>query len=281
MALHCKEDCCCGKRPRSFPSITPGKLLRECEQGVCGFAMETEDGNAWAYSFEAERISASKRHAKHASTACKGIMSNMVHSLATAPPHVLKEPNNVFMYLEDLADSASSRPIFQRLYDQASDKLTCIKELAPHMYLGTGEGIRSGFCSHQSNVGQCVPCQLLIKHANKIYASRAHTKAEATIEITHAILKKDNVALAKHSLSKAPLQNLTAQELRHRAFIDSTSQRAEKQRATRAKYSMGQLKVQVQVFKDKLAAQTDDAPELVKLFTMVTESGTPHLTCNA
>lgn len=170
---HGCEECCCGQRARESPSYLPGKILRECIQGTCRFAMERTIGKDWSYSFEAERSSCSKRQANTASTACKGIVGSSVASLATTLPHVAKEPSNTLKYIIKLGSHASSRPIFQSLLAEACDKLAFIKQASPDVYYGTGDGIRSSFCSHSSIMGQCIPCQMLEGHATTMYASRA------------------------------------------------------------------------------------------------------------
>lgn len=102
--------------------------------------------------------------------------------------------------------------VLDRLPKQAADKLACIKELAPHMYLGTGDGIRSKLCSHASYVGQCTPCQLLQTHATKQYAARAKSKAVSTMLVTNALMKKDRPALEANAFATIAHQTLTGQQ---------------------------------------------------------------------
>lgn len=51
-------------------------------------------------------------------------------------------------YVKELGDHASTRPIFQRLFLEADDKLAWISNLSIHLYYGSGEGIRSSCVSH-------------------------------------------------------------------------------------------------------------------------------------
>ncbi|DBA89350.1 TPA: hypothetical protein ACH3X1_004144 [Trebouxia sp. C0004] len=242
-------------------------------QETCQFAMETTNGKDWSYSFEAERLSCSKRQVKTALTACKGIVSNTVVSLATSLPHVAKEPINTLKYITELGSHASNRPILQSLLAEASDKLAFIKQVSPHVYYGSGDGIRSSFCSHASSMGQCVPCQVLERHAATMYASRAHKKAESTMLTTRALIEQDASSLQVMASSSIPHQTLTGQEMRQRAAIQSSQRRADSQRLSRAKYSMLDFKAQIKVFASKAEQPGDDTPELIQLFTMVTESG--------
>ena len=160
-SFHSHEKCCCGEQPQELPSYIPGKLLRSCAKDVCGFAIESYTDQTWVYSFEAERVSCSTRHAKQASSACKGIVGCGVKSLATSLPHVSREPRNMLAYIRELGDHANTRPVFQRLFIEADDKLAYVTDLSPHVYYGSGDGIRSSFCSHTSALGQCFPCGLL------------------------------------------------------------------------------------------------------------------------
>ena len=207
--------------------------------------MESEWDQTWVYSFEAERISCSRRHAQETSSACKGIVSDAVFSLATSLPHVSREPKNMLEYMKELGDDANSRPIFQRLFLEADDKLAWISDLSPHLYYDNGEGIRSSFCSHSSSAGQCFPCQLLERNGAKLYTARAKSKALSVMRTTLALRSNDAKTLA--TVSSSPLQNLTGQELRQRAAVQSTIQRAERQRAARAKDDNQQLKARVQL----------------------------------
>ena len=291
-SLHEPGECCCGQSPREVPSYLPRKLLRDCRQGICQFAVETTNGKDWTYSFEAERLSCSERQAKIASTACNGIMSSNVQSLATALPHVAKDANNTLRYITELGSHANSRPLLQRLLAEAPDKLTFVKHVSPHIYYGTGDGIRPSFCSHTSTTGQCYPCSLLEQHDAIMYKARASTKAESTMLATHAMIEQDVNALHTLASSSTPHQTLTGQEMRQRAAIQSHQRRADNQRSLRARYSMTDLKAQVKLFASKAAEPVEDTPELLKLFTMVTESGrsslvhddivttTPSLSCS-
>lgn len=234
--------------------------------------METTNGKDWSYSFEAERLSCSKRQAKTASTACKGIVGRSVASLATALPHVAKEPSNTLNYIIKLGSHASSRPIFQSLLAEACDKLAFIKQVSPDVYYGTADGIRSSFCSHSSIMGQCIPCKML-KEATTMYASRAEKKAESTMLTTRALLEQDASSLQVMASSATPHQTLTGQEMRQRAVIQSSQRHADSQRTSRAKYSLLDLKAQLKVFASKAEQAGDDTPELIKLFTMVDEAG--------
>lgn len=131
-------------------SYLPGKLLRLCSKGVCGYAIESELDQTWVHSFEAEHISCLRRHAKEASSSCKGIVSDAVFSLATSLPHVSREPKNMLEHIKELGGDAISRLIFQRLFLEADDKPACISNLCPRLYYGSSEGIQSSFSSHSS-----------------------------------------------------------------------------------------------------------------------------------
>lgn len=217
-------------------------------------------------------MSCSKRQAKTASTACKGIVGKSLASLATALPHVAKEPSNTLNYIIKLGSHASSRPIFPSLLAEACDKLAFIKQVSPDVYYCTGDGIRSSFCSHSSIMGQCIPCKML-EEATTMYASRAEKKAESTMLTTRALLEQDASSLQVMASSATPHQTLTGQEMRQRAAIQSSQRRADSQRTSRAKYSLLDLKAQLKVFASKAEQAGDDTPELIKLFTMVDEAG--------
>lgn len=225
----------------------------------------------WAYSFEAERISCSKRQITHASRACKGITSDIVGALTTALPHVPKEPSCVVEYIQELGCHANSRHVFNALFSATEDKVACIKDVSPQIYLGTREGIRSGFCAPQAtqDTGQCIPCEVLEQHS-KLYSLRAKSKTASDMLATHALRIGDSSSLATIYPPKAPLQNLTGMEWRQRAALYTTNQRADKKKATRAAQSIQSLKAQVQ---DKLVNGGDEMPELLQLFTTVTETG--------
>ena len=210
-----------------------------------------------------------------ATTACKGVV-NTVQSLATALPHVPKEDTTTLAFLEELGDHASSRPIFHGMLVQvssAASKLQLVQQVAPDVYYGSGDGIRSSFCDHVANEGQYYPCSLLEKHATKLYSTRAKDKAVHTYAITHGIIERDTSKLQWLVPSKTPVHTLTGLELRQRAFIHSSQKRTNSQKTARAKVTMGQLKEQVRVFESTMARQQEDTPELIKLFRMVTESG--------
>lgn len=273
---HRQEECCCGHGAQELPSCIFGKLLRVCAQGACQCAIEAANGGEWAYSFEAERESCCKQ-AKHASSACKGIVSEVVRSLATCLPHVSKEPNNALDYIKELGAHADSRPVFHRLFLEAGNKLACITQLAPQVYHGTGVGIRSGFCTHESSLGQCFPCEALERHI-KLYKQRAVDKTTSFMAATQAARSDDAQTLTAIYPPKASLLNLTGVEWRQRAAVHGTQLRADKQKAARAAVSTVQLKEQVKVFEEKLEHGADELPELVKLFTMVTDTGTPSKT---
>ena len=92
---------------------------------------------------------------------------------------------------------------------------------------------------------------------------------------TRALIEQDASALQAMASSTTPHQTLTGQEMRQRAAIQSNQRRVDNQRAHRAKYSVTDLKAQVKMFASKAEQPEEDTPELLKLFTMVTESGMP------
>ena len=278
---HDPSQCCCGQPARDMPSNTPGKVLRECKQGLCHFAKETMDDQLWTYSFEAEMRSCAKRDANNAPTACRGIVSSVVESLATAMPYFLQR--TTLSYVQALSIHASSRPVFYSLFTNASDKSACVQKLAPCIYEGTGQGIRSGFCSNSSSAGQCIPCHLLEQHAKTIYLSRAKTKTDSTLQTARSIMNPQ--ARLPLPSDKVPLTTLTSLELRQRAAILSAQRRTDNQKALRAAQVLQDLKAQVKSFEAKLGQEQGELPELVKLFKMVVESGKPRFsgrpsTCN-
>ena len=71
--------------------------------------------------------------------------------LATALPHVAKEPSHTSSYITELGTHASNRPILQSLLVGSSDMLAVVKDVSPHIYYGTGDGIRSSWCSYASD----------------------------------------------------------------------------------------------------------------------------------
>ena len=251
-----------------------GKLLRMCNQGTCNFAMENDGAQcSWRYGFEAERIACAQRQALIASSPCQGIVDRVVESLATAMPHTPKDPASSLRYITALGTHLGSRPTFHKLLQAASDQLTFVSNVAPPIYIGTGDGIRSCFCSHSSVGGQCYACSLLQRNASTLYLSRANEKATKSIKVTNAIATRNADSLSSLFPAKTPLGTLTGQELRHRAAADSLTRQTAAKRGVRAKQTLGQLKQQVQQMEARWDKQQDDVPELVKLFTMVSESG--------
>ena len=93
------EECCCHERAQELPSYMPGKVLKVCAKGVCTFGVASAYDEEWTYSFEAERVSCSRKQVQHALGGCNGITGKAALSLATSLPHASKDPNNALKYI--------------------------------------------------------------------------------------------------------------------------------------------------------------------------------------
>lgn len=225
----------------------------------------------------AEGITTAIRAAKRREPACRGIVSSEVQSLATAFHYAPASPSIMTTYLTALGDNMRSRPLFQQMYLSAVSEhkavLDLLKHTNPHMYNGTGNGIRSSFCTHTSSTGQCSPCRVLQELGSKVYSSRAQSKSRANLSASKAIAGKDYAEARKHCPVSARRDTLTGLDMLQRNVISAHEEQTKAKRAVRA----NQLRVTLKEQSTKLICQwkqdKDDVPEFIKSFTEAAKSG--------
>ncbi len=162
-------QCCCAGPLTYRPSVSDASFwLGTCQAKLCRAAVQHTGSalapRAYTYSFEAECSLYAQPEAQHASDEqlCPGVVEGVVPKLPCRQPST-EAPEAAAWIVACMGDTVKSRPAFAELYKRSNSKPACIVQIKPYMYVGTGAGIRSSFCSGVSSQADsaCLACQRL------------------------------------------------------------------------------------------------------------------------
>ena len=166
---HPLQQCCCAAPLTYRPAVRDASFLRgTCQAKLCRAAVQ-HTGSALepglhSYSFEAECSLYAQPEAQHASKVqlCSGVVEGVVPKLPCRQPST-EAPDTAALIVACMGDAIKARPAFAELYRRSDSKLACIIQIKPYMYVGTGSGIRSSFCTGVSSKDDpaCLACQRL------------------------------------------------------------------------------------------------------------------------
>ncbi len=179
---HPPELCCCGKKlAERLSASDPETKLGTCPRKMCTAAVQKTGHCDWTYSFEAECLLYAMPSPANTCSGtpvhqhlCPGIACEEFSASAPTRPFE-SSPEGILMMLEQMGDSIAARPLLAELFNKAGDRLDLVKNLKPHVYICTGDGIRSSFCRSKvtESSPMCTSCQQLRSLSQHFVSKRA------------------------------------------------------------------------------------------------------------
>ena len=196
---HSLLKCCCGGPLTYRPSVSDATLLLgTCQAQLCR-AAEQHTGSSLGshtYSFEAECSLYVQPEAQQDASddssdeqLCPGVVGGLVPKLPCRQPST-EAPEAAALIVACMGDAIKSRPAFAELYKRSDSKLACVTQIKPYMYVGTGAGIRSSFCTGAGSEAKsaCLACQHTWLFQGRVSPALPHQPASFAhaLDLQHA-----------------------------------------------------------------------------------------------